>query len=220
MTVQGADPSPLGLSMTLFLLPIFQGALSSSRFATRRCPCYLGYTPVVRPEQHCELVTSRRLAAKLLRAYVVNSAHRLHLDELPDRRKAKTSPRFGHTAAAFCLVRCVWQPRSNNQFEEKENKMRKNLLVSIVLALALLCTGFVFAQKKPVQNVSGKRHPNIAAAQRFVDQAYDKIVAAQKANEWDLGGHAQKAKELLDQVNAELKKAAEVSNEEHREERK
>jgi len=98
--------------------------------------------------------------------------------------------------------------------------MRKNLLVSIVLALALLCTGFVFAQKKPVENVSAKRHPNIAAAQRFVDQAYDKITAAQKANEWDLGGHAQKAKELLDQVNAELKKAAEVSNEEHKEDRK
>ena len=98
--------------------------------------------------------------------------------------------------------------------------MRNNLLVSIVLALALLCTGFVFAQKKPVQNVSAKRHPNIAAAQRLSAEAYEKIVAAQQANEWDLGGHAQKAKELLDQVNLELKKAAEVSNEEHREERK
>jgi hypothetical protein len=98
--------------------------------------------------------------------------------------------------------------------------MRKNLLVSIVLALALLCTGFVFAQKKPVQNVNAKRHPNIAAAQRLSVQAYEKIVAAQQANEWDLGGHAQKAKELLDQVNQELKKAAEVSNEEHREDRK
>ena len=98
--------------------------------------------------------------------------------------------------------------------------MRKNLLVSIVLSLALLCTGFVLAQKKPVENVSAKRHPNIAAAQRLTVQAYEKIVAAQQANEWDLGGHAQKAKELLDQVNQELKKAAEVSNEEHREERK
>jgi F0F1-type ATP synthase membrane subunit b/b' len=93
--------------------------------------------------------------------------------------------------------------------------MRKNLLVSIVLAVALLCTGSVFAQKKPVQNVSAKRHPNIAAAQRLSVQAYEKIVAAQQANEWDLGGHAQKAKELLDQANQELKKAAEVSNEEH-----
>jgi hypothetical protein len=42
--------------------------------------------------------------------------------------------------------------------------------------------------------------------------AYQKIVAAQKANEWDVKGHAQKAKELLDQVNQELKLAAEAAN--------
>ena len=35
---------------------------------------------------------------------------------------------------------------------------------------------------------------------------------AQKANEWDLAGHAQKAKELLDQANNELKLTAEASN--------
>ena len=35
---------------------------------------------------------------------------------------------------------------------------------------------------------------------------------AQKANEWDLQGHAQRAKNLLDQVNNELKLAAEASN--------
>lgn len=35
---------------------------------------------------------------------------------------------------------------------------------------------------------------------------------AQKANEWDLQGHAQEAKELLDQVNHELKLTAEASN--------
>jgi hypothetical protein len=93
--------------------------------------------------------------------------------------------------------------------------MRRNLLSTLVLTSALLCTGSAFAQKKPVQNVSPKRHPNLAAAQRLTDQAYQKIVAAQQANEWDLAGHAQKAKELLDQANQELKKAAEVSNINH-----
>jgi hypothetical protein len=34
----------------------------------------------------------------------------------------------------------------------------------------------------------------------------------QQANEWDLSGHAQKAKNLLDQVNDELKLAAETAN--------
>ena len=91
--------------------------------------------------------------------------------------------------------------------------MRKTLL--FLMAFLLLCTGMVFAQKKPAQNVSPRRHPNLAAAQKLSAQAYQKVVAAQQANEWDLGGHAQKAKELLDQANQELKQAAEASNANH-----
>ncbi len=92
---------------------------------------------------------------------------------------------------------------------------RRNLFVGVVLALAMLCTGPVFAQKKPAQNVSHKRHPNLAAAQRLSAQAFQRIIDAQQANEWDLAGHAQKAKELLDEANKELKQAAEVSNINH-----
>ena len=40
-------------------------------------------------------------------------------------------------------------------------------------------------------------HPNIAAAQEFCNHAIEKISAAQVANEFDMRGHAQKAKELL-----------------------
>jgi hypothetical protein len=36
--------------------------------------------------------------------------------------------------------------------------------------------------------------------------------AAQTANEFDMAGHAAKAKELLDQANNELKQAAEAAN--------
>jgi hypothetical protein len=63
-----------------------------------------------------------------------------------------------------------------------------------------------------MQNISGKRHPNLAAAQRLTDQAYAKVMAAQQANEFDMDGHAQKAKDLLDQANQELKQAAEAAN--------
>jgi len=52
------------------------------------------------------------------------------------------------------------------------------------------------------------RHPNLAAAQHFIDQAYAKIVAAQEANEFDMNGHAQKAKALLEEANREVKEAA------------
>jgi hypothetical protein len=79
-----------------------------------------------------------------------------------------------------------------------------------VAPLALV-TGLALAAP-PADNVSGKRHPNLAAAQRLSTKAYEKVVAAQQANEWDMAGHAQKAKDLLDQVNQELKLAAETAN--------
>lgn len=90
--------------------------------------------------------------------------------------------------------------------------MRRNLLLTIVVGVAMLFAGFVFGQKKPSENISGKRHPHLAAAQRLSANAYEKIIEAQQANEWDLAGHAQRAKDLLDQANNELKKAAEVAN--------
>jgi hypothetical protein len=60
--------------------------------------------------------------------------------------------------------------------------------------------------------VSGARHPNLAAAQRLSRQAWQRVVDAQQANEWDMQGHAQKAKDLLDQANNELKMAAQAAN--------
>ena len=81
----------------------------------------------------------------------------------------------------------------------------------IVLVGVLMLAGVAFAQR-PARNVSPNRHPNLAAAQRPSRQAFDKIIAAQRANEWDMNGHAQKAKDLLDQVNNELKQAAEAAN--------
>ncbi len=81
----------------------------------------------------------------------------------------------------------------------------------LMLVGGLLLATTLFAQRPP-ENVNPKRHPNLAATQRLVDQAFNRIAAAQKANEWDLAGHAQKAKELLDQANNELKEAAEAAN--------
>ena len=66
--------------------------------------------------------------------------------------------------------------------------------------------------QRPKENISAARHPNLAAAQRLSQQAWEKINAAQEANEWDMQGHAKKAKELLDQANRELKAAAEAAN--------
>ena len=89
--------------------------------------------------------------------------------------------------------------------------MTKTRILAAFVTLLFLIGGLALAQR-PAQNVSPGRHPNLAAAQRLSRQAFERIVAAQEANEWDLHGHAQKAKNLLDEVNNELKQAAEASN--------
>jgi len=89
----------------------------------------------------------------------------------------------------------------------------KLVLCSLPLVLA---ASVALAGQQPVENVSSKKHPNIAAAQRLSEEAYKKVSAAQQANEWDMDGHAAKAKDLLDQVNHELKAAAEAANKNHK----
>jgi hypothetical protein len=91
----------------------------------------------------------------------------------------------------------------------------KYVAIAGLLAAGIFAGNVALAQP-PAQNVSGKKHPNLAAAQHLSYQAWEKVKAAQAANEWDLAGHAQKAKELLDQVNNELKLAAETSNANHK----
>lgn len=58
-----------------------------------------------------------------------------------------------------------------------------------------------------------KGHPNMQAASKALDTAMAKITAAQKANEFDLGGHAAKAKDAIQLAKDELKAAAETANE-------
>lgn len=83
----------------------------------------------------------------------------------------------------------------------------------LVAALAIGFTGLTVdaLAQEPVQNI-GKRHPNLMQAQKLSRQAYDRLGAAQRANEFDMGGHAARAKQLLEEANEEMKKAAIVLN--------
>jgi predicted ATPase len=83
----------------------------------------------------------------------------------------------------------------------------RKVFLSSALVLGLVASGVSIAQ-----NVDPNRHPNLYAAQVLIDQAIGKITAAQKANEYDMGGHAAKAKELLAQANREIKLAALAAN--------
>ena len=88
---------------------------------------------------------------------------------------------------------------------------RASLLIRVAIVALALCAGVLYAQH-PARNVSAARHPNLAQAQRLIGQAFDKLKAAQAANEFDMGGHAQKAKDLLEQASSEIKQAAEAAN--------
>lgn len=59
--------------------------------------------------------------------------------------------------------------------------------------------------------IAAPKHQNIVNAHDAIVKALSRIDDAQKANEFDLGGHAAKAKDLLDQAEPELKQAAEAA---------
>ena len=83
----------------------------------------------------------------------------------------------------------------------------RNVLLTCALVLGLVACGVTVAQ-----NVDPNRHPNLAAAQVLIEQAMDKVDVAQRTNEYDMDGHAAKAKELLSQAYREIKLAAKASN--------
>ena len=88
----------------------------------------------------------------------------------------------------------------------------KTVLLSGLLAVAVLFGCVAHVAAAPVENISPARHPYLAAAQRLSREAFEQISAAQSANRYDMEGHAEKAKHLLEQANAELKLAAEAAN--------
>jgi hypothetical protein len=96
----------------------------------------------------------------------------------------------------------------------------KQALLGCALLMALFFAGLAQAQQGGQmggggmggKNAVGGKHPNLQAAQHHIEEARDKMDAAQSANEYDLGGHAKKAKELLDEAYKEIKEAAEFAN--------
>jgi hypothetical protein len=80
--------------------------------------------------------------------------------------------------------------------------MKKKLQVGAA-AIALFVTGIAVGQ-----NTSPRRHPQLFETQRLIEQAIQHLDTAQRANEFDMGGHAAKAKQLLGEAYNEVKAAA------------
>jgi hypothetical protein len=107
--------------------------------------------------------------------------------------------------------RCYFLALTHCWIINQNGGVMTRVILSLMVGMLVMAGSAAFAQE-PMRDVNPRRHPNIAAAQKLTQKAYDRIVAAQQANEGDMEGHAQKAKELLDQVNHELKEAAEAAN--------
>ena len=83
----------------------------------------------------------------------------------------------------------------------------RNFIIGVIVVALLSIGAYAFSQE-----VSPERHPNLAAAQGFIHDAIDKITEAQKANKYDMKGHAARAKELLEEASHEIWLAAQAAN--------
>jgi hypothetical protein len=84
-------------------------------------------------------------------------------------------------------------------------------MLRVFFVLALLCAGVSYAQTKPIQDVNPKISPNLAAAQTYMVDAFNKLSAAQVINNFDMNNHAVNAKNLLVQASNEVSAAAKAA---------
>jgi hypothetical protein len=80
----------------------------------------------------------------------------------------------------------------------------RKVLTTGALTLALI--GTAAGAQDIFHTIDQARHPYLGGAQDLIGQAYTKISEGQKVVP-NMGGHAQKAKDLLEQASRELKLA-------------
>ena len=93
--------------------------------------------------------------------------------------------------------------------------IKKILLSTVALGAVFSLGAMVTPQNGPPPVDVGERHGNMRAAQQLIQQAWIKVDSAQRDNNYNLGGHAGRAKELLAQASSEIKQSAEDANHHH-----
>ena len=90
--------------------------------------------------------------------------------------------------------------------------MKKALIIGLVFGVAMSagCAAMAY-EPSPYVDI-GFRHGNLRNAQEDIVQAWQLVDQAQNANDYQLGGHAARAKELLFEANQELRMAATTAN--------
>src|SRR5277367_5332690 len=123
---------------------------------------------------------------------------------------AESSSRYGTRTPAYV----------STSSQRRTTMIKRILLATFALCAAFILGGVVFApvlaqQGGPPPVDIGDRHGNMRAAQQLIYQAWIKVDSAQQDNNYNLGGHAGRAKELLSQASSEIKESAEQANHNH-----
>lgn len=90
--------------------------------------------------------------------------------------------------------------------------MKMRNVIGSAIVYAVLTPGVALFAQQPVQNINRQKHASLAEAQAAIVQAYQKVDVAQRYHKEHLGGHVQKAKDLLAQAAQELKMAADYAD--------
>jgi hypothetical protein len=80
----------------------------------------------------------------------------------------------------------------------------RNIVWIGLLGLGLFAGGVAVGQDPALWH----RHPRLAEAGDLAQRAIDKLGAAQAANDWDMQGHAERARDLLKHAGEEIHAAA------------
>ncbi|MGE8190324.1 hypothetical protein [Pseudomonas sp. NPDC086278] len=89
--------------------------------------------------------------------------------------------------------------------------MNKKFMIVASVICSSLIFGCVSRADQPTVDI-GDRHGNLRGAQEHILQAWQLVGEAQRDNNSHLGGHAERAKELLSQASEELRAAADTAN--------
>jgi hypothetical protein len=102
-----------------------------------------------------------------------------------------------------------------NEFDREGHALKaSDLMKQADEELKLANPGYEAAKQPlaPTKNVSGARQSNLVSAQHIMRQADQKILVAQTAHEFDMEGHALKARDLMKQADEELKLANDAAH--------
>ena len=111
------------------------------------------------------------------------------------------------------LVGIVVGPPSRCESKENKTLNYRNACITGLLAACLALAGVVVAQRS---NIDTSLHPSLAEAQQHILEASQKIREAHERDKNNLGGHAEKAIQLLDQASMEVKSASELEHASHK----